>query len=104
MIGKRPIGYRSPIWQFSPNTVRILHDAGFRYTSDFMHTLLPTFNEVGGSAIDMVNLPGSWVLDDAVYFQFHISARDGDARQPTCWRSTRRSSSRSMRPAACSCW
>ena len=75
LIGTRPIGYRSPIWQFSPNTVRILRDAGFRYTSDFMHTLLPTFNEVGGSAIDMVNLPGSWVLDDAVYFQFHISAR-----------------------------
>ena len=28
MTGKKPIGYRSPIWQFSPNTVRILHDAG----------------------------------------------------------------------------
>ena len=26
------------------------------------------------------------------------------ARPPTCWRSTRRSSARSMRPAACSCW
>jgi peptidoglycan-N-acetylglucosamine deacetylase len=75
LIGKRPIGYRSPIWQFSPNTVRILRDAGFRYTSDFMHTLLPTFNEVDGKPIDMLNLPGSWVLDDAVYFQFHISVR-----------------------------
>jgi peptidoglycan-N-acetylglucosamine deacetylase len=75
LIGRRPIGYRSPIWQFSPNTVRILRDAGFRYTSDFMHTLLPTFNEVDGGTIDMLNLPGSWVLDDAVYFQFHISVR-----------------------------
>ena len=25
--------------------------------------------------IDMINLPGSWVLDDAVYFQFHITIR-----------------------------
>lgn len=75
LIGKRPIGYRSPIWQFSPNTVRILHEAGFQYTSDFMHTLLPTFNAVDGKSIDMVNLPGSWVLDDAVYFQFHITIR-----------------------------
>ena len=75
MTGKRPIGYRSPIWQFSGNTVRILHEAGFKYTSDFMHTLLPTFNEVDGQPVDMINLPGSWVLDDAVYFQFHITIR-----------------------------
>jgi peptidoglycan/xylan/chitin deacetylase (PgdA/CDA1 family) len=75
MTGKKPIGYRSPIWQFSPNTVRILHDAGFKYTSDFMHTMLPTWNEVRGAAVDKINLPGSWVLDDAVYFQFHITIR-----------------------------
>jgi peptidoglycan-N-acetylglucosamine deacetylase len=75
MTGKKPIGYRSPIWQFSPNTVRILHDAGFKYTSDFMHTMLPTWNEVRGAAVDMINLPGSWVLDDAVSFQFHITIR-----------------------------
>jgi peptidoglycan-N-acetylglucosamine deacetylase len=37
--------------------------------------LLPTFNEVDGAAIDMINLPGGWVLDDAVYFQFHITLR-----------------------------
>jgi peptidoglycan-N-acetylglucosamine deacetylase len=55
--------------------VRILHEAGFKYTSDFMHTLLPTWNEVNGKIIDMINLPGSWPLDDAVYFQFHITIR-----------------------------
>jgi peptidoglycan/xylan/chitin deacetylase (PgdA/CDA1 family) len=75
LTGVRPVGYRSPIWQFSANTVRILHQAGFKYTSDFMHTLLPTWNEVNGVPIDMINLPGSWVLDDAVYFQFHITIR-----------------------------
>jgi peptidoglycan/xylan/chitin deacetylase (PgdA/CDA1 family) len=75
LTGKRPVGYRSPIWQFSPNTVRLLHEAGFQYTSDFMDALLPTYNEVSGSKIDMINLPGSWVLDDAVYFQFHITIR-----------------------------
>ena len=75
LTGKRPIGYRSPIWQFSKNTVRLLHEAGFKYTSDFMHTLLPTWNDVDGLPVDMINLPGSWVLDDAVYFQFHITIR-----------------------------
>jgi peptidoglycan/xylan/chitin deacetylase (PgdA/CDA1 family) len=75
VTGKKPIGYRSPIWQLSQNTVRILHEAGFKYTSDFMHTLLPTWNEVNGKIIDMINLPGSWPLDDAVYFQFHITIR-----------------------------
>jgi peptidoglycan/xylan/chitin deacetylase (PgdA/CDA1 family) len=80
LIGKRPTGYRSPIWQFSPNTVRILHEAGFRYTSDFMHTLLPTWNTVDDAPVDMINLPVSWVLDDAVYFQFHITARNAMRR------------------------
>jgi len=75
LTGKRPVGYRSPIWQFSANTVRLLHEAGFKYTSDFMDSLLPTYNEVAGNTIDMINLPGSWVLDDAVYFQFHITIR-----------------------------
>lgn len=75
LTGRRPVGYRSPIWQFSPNTVRLLHEAGFRYTSDFMDTILPAYNEVGGTRVDMVNLPGSWALDDAVYFQFHITIR-----------------------------
>ncbi|CAN0514727.1 unnamed protein product, partial [Phaeothamnion confervicola] len=73
LTGQRPVGYRSPIWQFSANTVRLLHEAGFKYTSDFMHTMLPTYNEVSGKSIDMINLPGSWVLADAVYFQFHIT-------------------------------
>lgn len=75
LIGKRPVGYRSPIWQFSPNTVRILHEAGFRYTSDFMDRLLPSWNKVDGKPVEMLNLPGSWALDDAVYFQFHITIR-----------------------------
>lgn len=75
LTGKRPEGYRSPIWQFSANTVRLLQEAGFKYTSDFMHTMLPTYNEVSGKSIDMINLPGNWVLDDAVYFQFHITIR-----------------------------
>lgn len=75
VTGRRPVGYRSPIWQFSPNSIRILRDAGFRYTSDFMHTLLPSWNEVDGKPVDMINLPVSWALDDAVYFQFHITVR-----------------------------
>ena len=75
LTGRLPVGYRSPIWQFSANTVRLLHEAKFKYTSDFMHTMLPTYNEVGGRPVDMINLPGSWVLDDAVYFQFHITIR-----------------------------
>ena len=35
VTGVRPVGYRSPIWQFSANTVRILHQAGFEIYQRF---------------------------------------------------------------------
>src|SRR5581483_1702548 len=36
MTGKRPTGYRAPSWNFSPNTLSILRDLGFRYESSLM--------------------------------------------------------------------
>lgn len=75
VVGRRPRGYRSPIWQFSRDTVEILHRADFRYTSDLMDTLAPSFHRLAGQTIEMVNLPVNWILDDAAFFQFHLSIR-----------------------------
>ena len=36
MTGEAPVGYRAPSWNFSPNTLSILRDLGFRYESSLM--------------------------------------------------------------------
>ena len=36
LTGKKPTGYRAPSWNFSPNTLIILRDMGFRYESSLM--------------------------------------------------------------------
>src|SRR4030095_2391738 len=35
-IGKKPVGYRAPSWQFSPWTMKQVKDAGFLYDSSLM--------------------------------------------------------------------
>ena len=36
LTGTKPTGYRAPSWNFSPNTLSILRDLGFRYESSLM--------------------------------------------------------------------
>ena len=69
LVGRRPIGYRAPAWQLSPNTLALLARHGFEYSSNMMDRLVPYLHpETGGRAL--VELPVSWVLDDAPYFMF----------------------------------
>jgi peptidoglycan-N-acetylglucosamine deacetylase len=67
--GTRPIGYRAPAWQLSAATIPLLVQYGFAYSSNMMDRLSPYLHpEVGSRAI--VEIPVSWVLDDAPYFMF----------------------------------
>jgi peptidoglycan/xylan/chitin deacetylase (PgdA/CDA1 family) len=66
--GVRPVGLRTPSWDFSPNTLRIEHEMGLIYDSSLMadedcYELL-----LEGKPTGMVELPVEWVRDDAVYF------------------------------------
>ena len=36
ITGERPVGYRAPSWNHSPNTLRIVRDLGFLYESSLM--------------------------------------------------------------------
>jgi peptidoglycan/xylan/chitin deacetylase (PgdA/CDA1 family) len=69
-LGKtRPIGYRAPAWQLSAATIPLLVKHGFAYSSNMMDRLSPYLHEaVDGRRI--VEIPVSWVLDDAPYFMF----------------------------------
>jgi peptidoglycan/xylan/chitin deacetylase (PgdA/CDA1 family) len=69
LAGRRPIGYRAPAWQLSAETLGLLARNGFEYSSNMMDRLAPYLHPpVGGHAL--VEIPVSWVLDDAPFFMF----------------------------------
>jgi peptidoglycan/xylan/chitin deacetylase (PgdA/CDA1 family) len=68
VAGTRPVGMRTPSWDFSPHTLRIAKEMGLAYDSSLMadedcYELL-----LDGEPTGVVELPVEWVRDDAVYF------------------------------------
>jgi peptidoglycan-N-acetylglucosamine deacetylase len=82
ITGKRPIGYRSPSWDLSPNTIRILLEYGFVYDSSMMgNDFQPYWCRQGdqfdmespyrfGNPVDLVEMPVTWGLDDWPAFEY----------------------------------
>jgi len=79
--GRRPVGYRSPAWDLSDNSIGLLEEAGLIYDSSLMATdFHPYLARRGDRATDERFLPGSpsviveipvaWELDDFPYFHF----------------------------------
>ena len=71
ITGARPVGMRTPSWDFSPHTLRIATEMGLAYDSSLMadedcYELL-----LDGEATGVIELPVEWVRDDAVYFMMH---------------------------------
>jgi peptidoglycan/xylan/chitin deacetylase (PgdA/CDA1 family) len=69
--GVRPVGMRTPSWDFSPNTLSIEKEMGLAYDSSLMadedcYELL-----LHGEPTGIVELPVEWIRDDAVYFSMH---------------------------------
>jgi peptidoglycan/xylan/chitin deacetylase (PgdA/CDA1 family) len=68
LTGVKPTGYRAPSWNFSPNTLRILREMGFRYESSLMADDSPYELLQNGQPTGLVELPVEWILDDAPLF------------------------------------
>ena len=68
LTGQKPTGYRAPSWNFSPNTLTILRDMGFRYESSLMADDAPYELLQRGQPTGLVELPVQWILDDAPLF------------------------------------
>ncbi|HEY2835965.1 MAG TPA: polysaccharide deacetylase [Rhizomicrobium sp.] len=71
ITGKRPVGLRTPSWDFSPWTLRIEKEMGLLYDSSLMadedcYELL-----LDGEPSGVIELPVEWVRDDAVYFMMN---------------------------------
>jgi peptidoglycan/xylan/chitin deacetylase (PgdA/CDA1 family) len=79
-----PVGYRSPAANFSGNTLDVLAENGVLYDSscagsDFTPYYLrqgDRWSKTGpyafGTAVDLVELPFSWSLDDFPHFEFEV--------------------------------
>jgi peptidoglycan/xylan/chitin deacetylase (PgdA/CDA1 family) len=80
MTGTKPVGYRAPSWNFSPNTLSILRDFGFRYESSLMSDDRAYELVQKGEPTGIVEIPVQWILDDAPLFdptgQRYASPRD----------------------------
>ena len=68
MTGTKPTGYRAPSWNFSPNTLSILRDMGFRYESSLMADDRPYELLQNGQPTGLVEIPVEWIADDAPLF------------------------------------
>ena len=68
ITGTRPVGYRAPSWNHSPNTLQIVRDIGFLYESSLMADDRPYELVQHGEPTGMVELPVEWILDDAPLF------------------------------------
>jgi peptidoglycan/xylan/chitin deacetylase (PgdA/CDA1 family) len=68
ITGIRPVGYRAPSWNHSPNTLTIVRKMGFLYESSLMHDDRPYELVQNGEATGLVELPVDWILDDAPLF------------------------------------
>ncbi|WP_172329766.1 polysaccharide deacetylase [Mangrovicoccus sp. HB161399] len=71
VAGIRPVGIRTPSWDFSHHTLEITRDMGLLYDSSLMadvdcHELL-----LDGEDCGVVELPVEWIRDDAVYFNMN---------------------------------
>ncbi len=80
--GHRPVGFRAPGWDLSTRTIDLLVDYGFSYDSSMAgNDFSPYWCRSGdvasmdeafvfGTAVDLVEVPVSWQLDDVPFFEF----------------------------------
>lgn len=71
ITGVRPVGMRTPSWDFSPATLTIQREMGLLYDSSLMADDDPYELEQDGEATGIVELPVEWIRDDAVYFNMN---------------------------------
>lgn len=64
-LGVTARGYRAPSCETTDATLGLLAEGDFAYASNMMDRVHPYRHETG-----LIELPWSWILDDAVYFWF----------------------------------
>ena len=73
LVGEKPKGYRSPGWELSEVSLDLLASHGFTYDSSLMGDDAP-YN-VDSSEGKLVEIPITWILDDAPHFVYAPAAQ-----------------------------
>ncbi|HEX7102733.1 MAG TPA: polysaccharide deacetylase [Nitrolancea sp.] len=77
ILGQAPTGWRAPSGLTTEGTLGFLREAGYSYDSSFGDDDVPYFIATD-SGDEIMELPWSWSLDDAVYY-----AHPGTMRRPS---------------------
>jgi len=72
LTGQKPIGYRSPGWELSEVSLELLTSYDFTYDSSLMGDDAPY--TVDTSRGKLVEIPITWILDDAPHFVYAPAA------------------------------
>jgi peptidoglycan/xylan/chitin deacetylase (PgdA/CDA1 family) len=67
LAGVRPVGIRTPSWDFSASTLTIIRELGLRYDSSLMADDEPYEIEADGEPSGVVEIPVEWIRDDGPY-------------------------------------
>ncbi|HEY2594439.1 MAG TPA: polysaccharide deacetylase [Chloroflexota bacterium] len=70
IVGRRPVGLRTPSWDFSDATLGIVRELGLLYDSSLMADDEPYELLAEGQPTGVVEIPVEWIRDDAPYFNF----------------------------------
>jgi len=65
--GVRPVGIRTPSWDFSDHTLDVIRELGFTYDSSLMADDDPYELLADGQPTGIVEIPVEWIRDDAPY-------------------------------------
>lgn len=65
--GSRPVGVRTPSWDFSDSTLDVIRALGFSYDSSLMADDEPYELVADGKPTGVVEIPVEWIRDDAPY-------------------------------------
>lgn len=71
ITGTRPVGMRTPSWDFSDATLGIAEELGLLYDSSLFADDDPYEIVSAGRPTGIVELPVEWIRDDAVYFMMN---------------------------------
>ncbi len=74
ITGQRPVGIRTPSWDFSPHTMAITREMGLLYDSSLMADDDPYEILEDGVPTGVVELPVEWIRDDAPYWVMDLFA------------------------------
>ena len=71
ITGTRPVGLRTPSWDFSPSTLAIAREMALLYDSSLMADEDPYELLLDGQPTGIVEIPVEWIRDDAAYLITH---------------------------------